>query len=601
MPRRRVEKTRPSAQNVLQPHELFSRMNDVSRLEQAGDVTAALAASRQLALQVPDRSEAVRLAIDVALRANRRQAADALVKTVRAKYPKSFAAAYAVSYGHLRRDRMSAARKAAFDLVERFPTNLRGAMLLAEVATAQDDLAGAIDALKAALPHHRDDARLHHQLAGLYWRTGAFEETVTFARQAKDLGLDATANARLLGAALSQLNRHDEAVGVLKEAHAAEPDHFETLALLSVARVGTADVDGAMTDVERALDLRPFSVRETPASAGQRPFTVLALENGSPALYVRSDFANYHLQNFISYLSSPGLRIAHAPVTSKTATRLATSDLRPDVIVNNVVVGEVFDDAVLQHHRNIIDLYDNAPLVNAPEAVIRCERVENSRRFEGESGFIFPKTRHVDLDALSFDQVLDLVETEFAWPVLLRPPFTDEGIGMSLVDDADTLREKIEATRLTNCLMIQYHECRSPEGVGRQYRGLVIGDAAYVDRVNCFLDFQSHDNLRREALWQERGFDKVEQAFLADPESALGFDYKTVFAPIIERTPLDIFGFDFSITRDGRPIVFEVNASMNLFNMTNAVWSPYLQDHYQFLNDVVVDYLHMRANTASTG
>ena len=55
-------------------------MNDVSRLEQAGDVTAALAASRHLALQVPDRSEAVRLAVDVALRANRRQAADALVK-----------------------------------------------------------------------------------------------------------------------------------------------------------------------------------------------------------------------------------------------------------------------------------------------------------------------------------------------------------------------------------------------------------------------------------------------------------------------------------------------------------------------------------------
>ena len=40
---------------------------------------------------------------------------------------------------------------------------------------------------------------------------------------------------------------------------------------------------------------------------------------------------------------------------------------------------------------------------------------------------------------------------------------------------------------------------------------------------------------------------------------------------------------------------------MNLFNMTNAAWSPYLQDHYQFLNDVVVDYLHMRANAASTG
>ena len=220
---------------------------------------------------------------------------------------------------------MTAARKAAADLVERFPTNLRGALLLAEAATAQDDLLGAIEALRAALVHHRDDARLHHQLAGLYWKTGEFEEAVTFAQRAKDLGIDAPANARLLGAALSQLNRHDEAVDVLAEARAAEPDHFETLALLSVARVGAADIDGAMIDVERALDLKPFSIRETPASDEQRAFTVLALENGNPALYVRRDFANYHLQNFISYLSSPGLRIAHAPVTSKTASRLAVS------------------------------------------------------------------------------------------------------------------------------------------------------------------------------------------------------------------------------------------------------------------------------------
>ncbi|MEM7120034.1 MAG: tetratricopeptide repeat protein [Pseudomonadota bacterium] len=575
-------------------------MNDVSRLEQAGDVTSALAASRHLALQVPDRAEAARLAIDVALRANRRQAADTLVKTLRAKSSNSLAAAYAATYVHFRRDRVTAARKAAADLIERFPTNLRGAQLLAEIATAQDDWAGAIDVLKAVLQHHRQDARIHQQLAGLCWRTGEFEEVVTFARQAKDLGLDAAANTRLLGAALSQLNRHDEAVDVLREAHAVDPDHFETLALLSVARVGMADVDGAMADVERALDLQPFSIRETPSADGQRPFTVLALENGSPALYVRSDFANYHLQNFISYLASPGLRIAHTPVTSNSVSRLAASELHPDVIVNNVVVGEIFDDAVLQHHRNIMELYGDVPVVNPPEAVIHCERVENSRRFEGESGFIFPKTRHVNLDVMAFDDVLTLVETEFDWPILLRPPYTDEGIGMSLVDNADSLREQIEAIELKNCLIIQYHECRSLEGVGHQYRGLVIGDIAYVDRVNSFLDFQSHDNLRREAVWQKRGFDKIEQAFLADPDSALGFDYKTVFAPIIERTPLDIFGFDFSITRDGRPIVFEVNASMNLFNKANAAWSPYLQDHYQFLNDVVVDYLRSRANAAST-
>ena len=74
---------------------------------------------------------------------------------------------------------------------------------------------------------------------------------------------------------------------------------------------------------------------------------------------------------------------------------------------------------------------------------------------------------------------------------------------------------------------------------------------------------------------------------------------KEVFAPILARTPLDIYGFDFAVTRTGRPIVFEVNAAMNLFNPDKVNWTPYLADHYQFLNDTAVQYLRKRADSAA--
>ncbi len=106
--------------------------------------------------------------------------------------------------------------------------------------------------------------------------------------------------------------------------------------------------------------------------------------------------------------------------------------------------------------------------------------------------------------------------------------------------------------------------------------------------------------MRRTPEWTEKAFDRDEQTVLADPDNYLGFAWKDVFAPIIEQTPLDIYGIDFALTRDGRPIVFEVNAAMNLFNPTNVQSSPYLADHYRFLNDTVVRYLKKRVEDAAS-
>ena len=73
---------------------------------------------------------------------------------------------------------------------------------------------------------------------------------------------------------------------------------------------------------------------------------------------------------------------------------------------------------------------------------------------------------------------------------------------------------------------------------------------------------------------------------------------KDVFAPILRHTPLDIYGFDFAVTRAGHPVVFEVNAAMNLFAEDNVKDSPYLADHFKVLNDTTVSYLRRRAEGA---
>lgn len=577
------------------PHALFLRIDEVLELEAAGKVADAVLAARTLAIEQPDRAEIARLAVDIALRANKQQAAETVVKALRSKHADSLAAGYVTAYVHLRRGRLQAARKAVDALTARFPTNTFAALLFADVYAAQSDFDSAIAKLEAVVSRHGGDGPLHHRLAGLYWKSARLEEAAEAAQRARDLGMTQTANARLLGAALCQLERYDEAVPALHDADTAEPGHFDTMALLSVARCGVGDNAGAMAEVERALDLKPFSVRTPPGLDDGAGLTVLVPEFASAAFFMREDFAQYQEHNFIAYLTAPDLRLVYAPVTAGAAKRLAVSGFRPDIIVNNLAVKELVHDETLEHYQAVIDVFDGVPVVNPIDAVMQCGREENYRKFESETDFIFPKTRPLSADATTLDAVVAEIESHFTWPVLLRPTHTNIGEGMDLIEGPDGLRDKMNLIGRKDHFVIQYHECRNEDGMGRQYRASIVDGTFLGDKVNTHFEYQSHNDLRQDPVWFERGYDEPERAYLADPSGALGFDVYEVFASLLAKTPLDIHGIDFAINREGRPVVFEVNAAMNLYDLKNVRWTPYHKEHHDSFQRTVARYLRSRA------
>ncbi|MEM7120035.1 MAG: tetratricopeptide repeat protein [Pseudomonadota bacterium] len=571
------------------------RVDEVLKLEAGGKIADAVKAARSLAVENPDRAEIARLAIDMALRGNKEQAAETVVKALRSKHADSLAAGYVTAYVHLRRGRLEAARKAVDKLSARFPTSTFAALLFADICAAQSDYENAIAKLEAVVSRHGGDGPLHHRLAGLYWRSARLEEAAEAAQQARDLGMTQTANARLLGAALCQLERYGEAVPILHEADESEPGHFDTMALLSVARCGAGDSAGATVDVERALDLKPFSVRAPTGLDDGSGLTVLVPEFASAAFFMRADFAQYQEHNFIAYLTAPDLRVVHAPVTAGTAKRLARSGLRPDIIVNNLTVKELVHDETQEHYQTVIDNFDGVPVVNPIDRVLECGREENYRKFESETDFIFPKTRPLSADAKTLDAVVEEIETHFTWPVLLRPTHTNIGEGMDLIDGPDGLRDRMNLIGRKDHFVIQYHECRNEDGVGRQYRASIVDGEFLGDKANTHVDYQSHNDFRQEAVWFEQGYDKPERAYLADPSGALGFDVYERFASLFAKTPLDIYGIDFAINREGRPVVFEANAAMNLYDLKNVRWTPYHKEYHDNFQRTVARYLRGRA------
>ena len=578
------------------PAALLRRISKILAVEQGGKPMEAIAAARALAIEQPDHIETVRLAVDIALRAGKNSVPDPLSKELRGKHPRSPAAGYALAYGHVRRKRLDAALKAAETLASRFPDNLEIGFLLAEIRRAKSDIAGAIDCLEAMLHDHPGNARLHHKLASLYMQADTPDKALDFAERAKVLGITSLENQRLLGRALSGVGRHADAARIFEEADRAEPGHFEIIALLSLARREAGDFDGAMADVERAIDLKPFMVRQPPGGKNPR-YTIFVIECCDADFFKRYEFYAYNSHNFPAHTEAPDMRMIYAPLTRRTTGYLDQAGLQPDIVLSNIAVTESIDPAMNDRYRAFIEPYESAgvPIVNGLEATAQCGREENSLKFENETGFIFPHTRRVSPATTSFDDILAAIEADYTWPILLRPTSSNVGQGMYLVDGADTLREALDEGGQPTYYAIQYHECRNAEGLARQCRAAIVSDERHLDRMNTYRDFQSHDLLRSTPQWAEQGWDRDEQqTVFGDAEAILGFDWRQVFAPIFEQTPLDIYG-----TREGRPIVFEINAAMNLYNPTSAGWSPYLADHYRFLNDTVVRYLKERIeNTA---
>jgi tetratricopeptide (TPR) repeat protein len=583
------------------PAALRRRMTGILAIEQAGKPVEAIAAARTLALEHPEHIATVRLAVDIALRAGKNSVPEALAKALRGRHPRSRAAGYALAYGQVRRNRLDAALKAAETLAARFPDDLDTALLLADIRRARSDLAGALACLEAVLDHRPDDARLLHELASLCLQTDAPDKAVDFAERAKALGMASRDNDLLLGRALSHVGRYADAVRAFEAADRADPDRFETIALLSLARRKAGDHDGAVADIERAIELRPFMVRE-PAGGRTARQSVFVIESCNSDFFDRPRIEAYNAHNFPAHTQAPDMRMVYAPLVRRMSGYLERAGLRPDIVLNNIAVTETIDRTMVDLYRAFVEPYETAgvPVVNRLEAAAQCGREENSLRFENETGFIFPRTRRISPATTPFDDILAAIEADYAWPIILRPARSNLSQGMRLVDGADALRTALAEADQPTCYAIQYHECRNGEGFGRQCRAAIVDDERHLDRMNTFRDYQSHDFLRRTPLWAEHGFDRDEQeAVLGDAEAVLGFEWKEVFAPIFEQTPLDIYGIDFGVTRDGRPIVFEINAAMNLYNPAFAAWSPYLADHYRFLNDTVVGYLKLRIESAA--
>lgn len=365
-------------------------------------------------------------------------------------------------------------------------------------------------------------------------------------------------------------------------------------------RLGAA----AQPAIDRALRQAPVALRED----GKPEARILVLERfGRDSFSSLSPSLHPHASgNFICQAPAGRLSFMHAFVNqpmSASAARAAFQDI--DVIYNNCATAEALDVAANGALQRIIAEAGEKPVVNTPAAVANSARAANAAAYENAKEFVFPKTIELREPGAEFSLLdeaalyaarRDKVLATLQLPVILRPRGTHKGSGAQLVETEDALLRAIESFGPIGVYAIEYHDCGVENEPFRRYRFAVVGTAMAPSNMHVASHWNVHGSERDAFDWEGLGLGAAERQFLEAPDVLLGAAPEIVFAPILERTELDIYGIDFGVRRsDGRIVVFEVNSAMLFSSVSLAQRFPYLWPHRNDLNTKIEEFLLARA------
>lgn len=242
----------------------------------------------------------------------------------------------------------------------------------------------------------------------------------------------------------------------------------------------------------------------------------------------------------------------------------------PAITLNNCVNAENLkggDLAQVQAHERALGL----PVVNAAEKAIHCTRGETAERVRGIPNLIVPKAMRFRLDAQLLEPLCRRIRDLFAFPVILRSVGEQEGANVHLARNDRELPGLFSQFLAIGCrdfYAIDYAGVEHENGFHRRIR------AAFVEGVPTIIRGDYDDQ------WMVRGrkFDRILDHYRRDPAlfamanavveqpERLGEAAWTALHEVGRRIPLDIFGMDFDVDREGRVVFFESNATMLLLS-----------------------------------
>ena len=196
------------------------------------------------------------------------------------------------------------------------------------------------------------------------------------------------------------------------------------------------------------------------------------------------------------------------------------------------------------------------PFLNDPARVRLTRRDLLPDVLAGIDGLTTPRIVRLARGATAADATREAANAGIGLPALLRPAGSHGGVGVLRVDDW----AKVSLPDAPAWYVSQFHDCFSPDGFTRKYRGIFVDRVFYPYHLaispNWLAHYYTADMEAHDWKLAE------EKRFLTNPEATLGARAAAALQEAGRRLDLDYCGIDFTLLQDGQILVFEANPTM---------------------------------------
>ncbi len=226
-------------------------------------------------------------------------------------------------------------------------------------------------------------------------------------------------------------------------------------------------------------------------------------------------------------------------------------------VVNYVADSDLCKGA-LEVIEGIVDR-GGGPCFNHPARIRRTGRHHISDRLSQLPGLEVPRT--VLIAARDPDDLIQQVNAAgIRWPVILRVPGTHAGLATALAQSPDDVPRAIYSLPVAGrpLYATAFHDYRDADGLYRKLRLVVVGRRVFARHFVAGEGWSVHAGDRLQATADN------EAAILDGFPGSLPVDVTALALAIADELGLDWFGIDCCPRPDGRLLIFEANATMNV-------------------------------------
>jgi tetratricopeptide (TPR) repeat protein len=342
-----------------------------------------------------------------------------------------------------------------------------------------------------------------------------------------------------LGKVCFELGETEEAVAQFERAVALAPGQAENFYWVGAIRQARGEEEAAQAAYAHAAQMHPILRR--PATTSPPAFRALALfapfVGNTPVEFLFRDCA--YQTSILSLLSN-------------SQPDIALLGREADVVVN--LVSDADQGADVLPLAMAIASSLGKPVVNDPAKIRNTTRDATALALADVEGCRVPRTIRIAAGE-GLPDGLDL-----AFPVLARQAGMHGGDVFEKLEDAAVLTTFLSAHADHDRYVIDYIDYGSADGLFRKYRFLFVGEEILPYHLAIGDDWKLHrdaTDMAHHAWMQDE-----EERFLRAPGEVFGTAHYEALRVIRDRIGLDYFGIDCGLDRDGRLVVFEVNASM---------------------------------------